>query len=225
MSSEIEEWNSCQDIEEIITFLQKLIEDKESSVRISAVLGLFLTAALETKYYNQLVTILKSFLINDDIYVRGSAALCIGVLGANLNDPIPFLDMLKLLLFDETRYVRRSASVGLAFISSSTTSRKKRYELMEELISSAFWYFRVGGALGMGVFCDRSDFLLAIKKLKPSLNDSDVDVRIAAVYGLGFIAKKYARGADLVAAFKSCLFDYDSAVILSAKVVLNLLDL
>jgi hypothetical protein len=55
------------------------------------------------------------------------------------------------------------------------------------------------------------------------LNDSDTDVRIGAVYGLGFIAKKFSIIVDLTPFFKACLFDYDPAVVLSAKVVLNLL--
>jgi HEAT repeat protein len=224
MSLEVDDWDFCQDIEELIKYLQKYTEDKESSIRISAVLGIMLVAAAESEYYDRLLTYLKSLVINDDLYVRGSAALSIGLLGATRSDdPIPLLDMLKLLLFDETRFVRRNASVGLAFISSSIESKSKRQNLIVELLTSAYWYFRIGGALGMGLFCDQSDFINAIRQLKPMLNDSDVDVRIAAVYSLGFIAKRYARGADLIAGFKSSLYDYDAAVVLSARVVLNLL--
>ncbi len=224
MSLEVDDWDFCQDIEELIKYLQKYIEDKESSIRISSVLGIMLVAAAESEYYDRLLTYLKSLVINDDLYVRGSAALSIGLLGATRSDdPVPLLDMLKLLLFDETRFVRRNASVGLAFISSSIESKAKRQNLIVELLTSAYWYFRIGGALGMGLFCDQSDFVDAIRQLKPMLNDSDVDVRIAAVYALGFIAKKYARGADLIAGFKSSLYDYDAAVVLSARVVLNLL--
>ncbi len=225
MSSDIENWEECQDIDEIIKFLQKRLSHKESSVRLSCVLGILYVSTLVPEYYDQLVTNLKSLLINDDLYIRGSAALAVGILGAKLNNPIPHLDVLKLLLFDETRFVRRNASVGLAFITSSTTSEEKRFELIEELLTSSYWYFRVGGALGLGLFSNSSNFKIAIQRLKPILNDSDVDVRIAAVYGLGYITKRFARGADLFAAFKSCLFDYDPAVILSAKVVLHLLSL
>ncbi len=225
MDSEIEDYDYCQDVEELITFLQKYTNDKEHSVRLSAILGILLITAVEPKCSDKLITYLKSLLINEDEYIRGTAALSMGVIGAQLEDPIPFLDMLKLLLFDETRFVRWHASVGLAFISSFATSREQRIKLIEDLLSSGYWYFRIGGALGMGFFCDQEGITAVIKKLKPMLNDADVDVRISTVYGLGFIAKKFDHSKELIPFFKSCLLDYDLAVNFSAKVILNLLRL
>ncbi len=225
MSSEIENWKLGLDCEDLIRILQTHIEDKEVSIRLSAVLGILLITVLEPSFSEKLITYLKSLVINDDSYIRGSAALSLGIIGATISsDPIPYLDMLKLLLFDETRFVQRNASVGLAFISSTTVTKEKRFQLLEELLSSAFWYFRVGGALGMGCFCDPGEVPETVEKLKPILNDSDVDVRIGAIYGLGIIAKKFSYTKYLIPMFKSCLFDYDSAVVLSAKVVLTLLE-
>ncbi|NVM31184.1 MAG: hypothetical protein HWN65_20265 [Candidatus Helarchaeota archaeon] len=218
------EWHLCENVEELITFLQEQVEDKESSVRISAVLGLLLVSLLSSEdYYEKLVTYMKSLLILDDIYVRGSAALCIGVLGTRLEDPVPFIDLLKLLLFDEARFVKRNASVGLAVIASSTAPRERRNQLIEELFSSSYWYFRIGGALSLGFHSEDTDLAAIIKTLKPLLNDSDIDVRISAVYALGFIAKKYGFIEELMPYFEKCLYDYDAAVIQSAKVVLNLI--
>lgn len=223
MNSEIDAWDSCQDLDELIMLIQKSTEDKESSIRLSSVLGILLVAVLKPDYYNQLVTYLKSLLINDDLYIRGSAALTIGILGTDLDDPIPFLDMLKLLLFDETRFVQRNASIGLAYISSATVSKRERFSLIEKLLSSDYWYFRMGGAIGLGYFCEKSDLIDVINRLKPILNDSDTDVRISAVYGLGIIAKRFDSAKRLIPLFKACLFDYDPAVIHSAKIVLCLL--
>lgn len=218
------EWHLCDTVEELITFLQEQVEDKESSIRISAVLGLLLISLLSSEdYYEKLLTYMKSLLIVDDIYVRGSAALCIGVLGTQVEDPVPFIDLLKLLLFDEARFVKRNASVGLAVIASSTAPIDRRNQLIEELFSSSYWYFRLGGALSLGFYSEDSDIEAIIKTLKPLLNDSDIDVRISAVYALGFIAKKYRFVDELMPYFEKCLYDYDAAVIQSAKVVLNLL--
>ncbi|NVM53899.1 MAG: hypothetical protein HWN66_09370 [Candidatus Helarchaeota archaeon] len=227
MSTEIDEsdWTFCQNVEELITFLQETIEDKESSVRISSVLGLLLITAVKSEYYEKLVTYLKSLLIVDDIYIRGSAALSIGILGAYLEDPVPFIDILKLLLFDETRFVKRNASVGLALILSASTSKERRHNLLEELLSSSYWYFRLTGVVGLGLFCEETEITTIVERLKPLLNDSDVDVRIGTVYGLGFIAKNYIYTEQLILFLKSCLLDYDPAVIHSAKVVLNFLHL
>jgi HEAT repeat protein len=224
MSSEIPDWNICSNIEEMIQFLQKSIEqDKDSSIRISSVLGLLIIAHLKPSYYEHLITYLKSLLLVDDLYCRGSAALSIGILGSKLDDPIPFLDMLKLLLFDEARFVQRNASVGLAFIASASTSKEKRLQLLEDLLTSSYWYFRLTGSLSLGFFCEETEIMTIFGKLKPILNDADTDVRIGAIYGLGIIAQKFAFKEKLIPFFKSCLLDYDSAVIHSAIVVLNLL--
>ncbi|MHA1131279.1 MAG: hypothetical protein ACTSQQ_10790, partial [Candidatus Helarchaeota archaeon] len=148
MSLEVDDWDFCQDIDALVKHLKKKLEDKESSIRISAVLGIALIGAVDSEFYESILTYLKSLVINDDLYIRGSAALSIGLLGATKSDdPVPLLDMLKLLLFDETRFVRRNASVGLAFISSSIESKEKRQKLIKELLTSAYWYFRIGGAL------------------------------------------------------------------------------
>ena len=223
MSHEIDEsqWNFCSNIGELIEFLQESLQHKESSIRISSVLGILLVCAL--KKDEKLTTYLKSLLIGDDSYIRGSAALSIGILGAYLDDPVPFVDILKLLLFDEARFVKRNASVGLALILSASTSKKNRNTLLEELTTSSYWYYRLTGVLGLGFFCDESDLTSTVKRLKPLLNDSDIDVRIAAVYALGFIAKRFIYSEELILFFKSCLLDYDPAVIHSARVVLNYL--
>jgi vesicle coat complex subunit len=232
MSFEIDEssWNFCQNIEELIDYLQTSMQDKESSVRISSVLGILLICALNSEEEliaegEKLITYLKSLLIGDDSYIRGSAALSIGILGAYLEDPIPYVDILKLLLFDEARFVKRNASVALALILSASSSRKKRNLLLEELISSSYWYYRLTGVIGLGFFCEEMDLTPTVKRLKPLLNDSDIDVRIGAVYAIGFIAKRYIFTEELVLFLKSCLLDYDPAVIHSAKVVLNLLNI
>ncbi|MHA1265797.1 MAG: HEAT repeat domain-containing protein [Candidatus Helarchaeota archaeon] len=225
MSFEIDEsdWNICQSIEELLDYLQITINDKESSIRISSVLGILLICALTSD--EKLVKLLKSLLLSDDAYIRGAAALSIGILGAYLDDPIPFIDMLKLMLVDEARFVKRNASVGLALILSASTSREKRYQLLEKLVSSSYWYYRLTGVIGLGFFCEEGNLTSVIKRLKPLLNDSDIDVRIGAVIALGFIAKKFIYTEDLLLFLKSCLLDYDPAVIHSAKVVLNLLSL
>lgn len=225
MSFEIDEshWNISENLEELIEFLQNSLHNKESSVRISSVLGILLICAL--KSHQKLTTYLKSLLIGDDSYIRGSAALSLGILGAYLEDPVPYIDMLKLLLFDEARFVKRNASVALALILGAATSKKKRDDLLEELYTSSYWYYRLTGVIGLGFFCEVNDLTQTVKRLKPLLNDSDIDVRIAAVYALGFIAKKFIYTEELVLFFKSCLLDYDPAVIHSAKVVLNFLGL
>lgn len=225
MSFEIDEshWNISANLEELIEFLQNSLQNKESSIRISSVLGILLVCAL--KSHQKLTTYLKSLLLGDDSYIRGSAALSLGILGAYLEDPVPYIDMLKLLLFDEARFVKRNASVALALILGAATSKKKRDDLLEELYTSSYWYYRLTGVIGLGFFCEVEDLTTTIKRLKPLLNDSDIDVRIAAVYALGFIAKKFIYTEELILFFKSCLLDYDPAVIHSAKVVLNFLTL
>jgi hypothetical protein len=165
-------------------------------------------------------------LLLDDIYVKGIAALSIGILGSKQENPIPYLDMLKALLVDEARFVKWNASVGMAFILSVIQSKARRDIFLKDLLSSAYWYFRVPGAIGLGFFCDvanPANLSIVINQFKPMLNDSDIDVRVGAVYGLGFIAKKLNGTVDLTQFFKICLYDYDPAVVLGAKVVLNFL--
>jgi HEAT repeat protein len=222
LSIDDSEWESCQSIEELISLLHKNIEDNESSIRISAVLGLLLIAGLDSFYYEQLIPYLKTLLLVDDIYSKGIAALSIGILGSRQADPIPFVDMLKLLLFDEARFVKWNASTGLAFILSASVPQR-RDSFLQELLSSSYWYFRVPGAIGLGFFCKAANRSTVISQLKPMLNDSDIDVRIGAVYGLGFIAKRFNDVEELTHFFKGCLYDYDPAVVLGARVVLNLL--
>jgi len=223
LSVDDSEWSSCQNIEEIISLLHKNIEDNESSIRISATLGLLLIAGLDSFYYEQLVTYLKTLLLVDDIYSKGIAALSIGFLGSKQADPLPYLNMLKLLLFDEARFVKWNASTGIAFILSATAPEERRDTFLQELLSSSYWYFRVPGALGLGFYCKTANHTTVFNQLKHLLNDSDIDVRIGAVYGLGFIAKKCNDTEEITQFFKACLYDYDPAVILGARVVLNLL--
>ncbi len=223
LSIDDSEWESCQSIEELISLLHKNIEDNESSIRISATLGLLLIAGLDSFYYEQLTSYLKTLLLVDDIYSKGIAALSIGILGSREADPIPFVDILKLLLFDEARFVKWNASIGMAFILSGSAPEERRDSFLKELLSSSYWYFRVPGAIGLGFFCKAANRSTVIHQLKPMLNDSDIDVRIGAVYGLGFIAKKFNDVEEITHFFKGCLYDYDPAVILGARVVLNLL--
>lgn len=227
MSFEIDErdWNLCSDVETLIQYLQKSLSEKESSIRISSVLGLLMICALDLTVKNKLVTYIKQLLIGEDSYIRGSASLSIGILGAYLEDPIPFIDILKLLLFDEARFVKRNASVGLALILGASSSKEQRNTLLEKLITSSYWYYRLTGVIGIGFFCEETELTSTVKRLKPLLNDSDIDVRVAAVYALGFIAKKFIYSEELILFFKSCLLDYDPAVIHSAKIVLNFLSL
>jgi len=220
------EWDFSQSIDELINILHTNIQDKESSVRISAELGLLLIAGLTPSYHDQLLISLKSMLLMDDIYLKGIAALSLGILGSKKENPLPYLDMLKSLLYDEARFVKWNASVGMAFILSVTDSKVRQDILLKELLSSSYWYFRVPGAIALGFFCETTNAATAtpvINQLKPMLNDSDIDVRVAAVYGLGFIAQRFNGIFDLTQFFKVCLYDYDPGVVLSAKVVLNLL--
>jgi HEAT repeats len=223
LSIDDSEWDSCQSIEDIISLLYKNIADNESSIRISATLGLLLIAGVDSFYYEQLITYLKTLLLVDDIYSKGIAALSIGLLGSKQSDSLLYLDMLKLLLFDEARFVKWNASTGLAFILSAAAPEERRDSFLQELLSSSYWYFRVPGALGLGYYCTTPNHASVINQLKHLLNDSDIDVRIGAVYGLGFIIMKFHGPEELPHLFKSCLYDYDPAVVLGARVVLNLL--
>lgn len=223
LSSDDSEWDSCRNIDELIRQLYKNIGNNESSIRISATLGMLLIAGLDSFYYNKLVTYLKTLLSVDDIYSKGIAALSLGLLGSKQANPLQYLDPLKLLLSDEARFVKWNASTGIAFILSVAVSEERRDAFLQDLLSSSYWYFRVPGALGLGFYCKAANHATVTTQLKHLLNDSDIDVRIGAVYGLGFIAKKFNDTEELAGFFKACLYDYDPAVIFGAKVVLNLL--
>jgi HEAT repeat protein len=225
LSIDDSEWEYCQSIEELIQLLCKKIEDKESSIRISATLGLLLIAGSDLFYYERLSAYLKTLLLVDDIYTKGIAALSLGFLGSEQVDPIPIVIMLKILLQDEARFVKWNVSTGLALILSGSVSmpEERRDTFLQELLSSSYWYFRVPGAIGLGFYCRTANRKTVTNQLKRLLNDSDIDVRIGAVYGLGFIAKKINDTEELTGFFKACLYDYDPAVVFGAQVVLNLL--